>query len=713
VTADEHSGGNQARFVASIVLTVLAGLLVLTGAIALYAREEIADSESAADRAVRSLERDEVREVLARVIVADVIERSSPDLVAYRPLLESAVEAALDTRAFKVAFRRAVVQAHIFVTGGGESVILDLVDAASVLRAALQSMSPDVARRVPLDESTLRQIRERTFVADVVQATERIRLLGIVLPVIALLTLAAAVAIAPNRRSAVIRVSLAVAGAGFLLAAALALIRVPVEGVEGTLSITDEEATAAVEGIVHAFLDDLGNWGLFLAGLGLVVSAAYASVLRTFDATSWAVRLRTFVLHPPTRRARLARAVLALLLGLFAVWSPLEAVKLLVFVAAAFLLFFGTSELLALIEPPGAREAAARARTKQVWIGAVAAGVVLVVGAGAAAVVLTQDRGAGESLDRRRGPLTCLGSRELCDRRLNEVVLAGTHNSMAAADETGWVIANQRYGIRRQLQDGIRFFLIDAHYGVPSPEGTVRTDLEAEGTDQNRVVKALDPAAVAALERLGTSLGLGSLEGERAVYLCHTLCELGATSAVEALSDVRRFLEREPGEVVVLLMESAVTEQDLEQTFEEAGLLDLVAALDRSRPLPTLRELAEEGTRLVVLNEDPPSGDIAWIHDGFSLIQDTPLGAGSTSSCAPSRGSRDSPLFAVNDWVDRGPPPVEANRRVQTREALLRRIRSCERYRGLAVNLIAVDHYDQGELVEVVRDLNRERAGRP
>jgi hypothetical protein len=713
VTAAEHSGGNQARFVASIALTVVAGLLVLTGAIALYAREEIADSESAADRAVRSLERDEVREVLARVIVADVIERSAPDLVAYRPLLESAVESALDTRAFKVAFRQAVIQAHAFVTGGGESVILDLVDAASVLRAALQSMSPDVARQVPLDESTLRQIRQRAFVADIVQATERVRFLGIVLPVIALLTLAAAVAIAPHRRSAVVRVSLAVAGAGFLLAAALSLIRVPVEGVEGTLSITDEEAGAAVEGILHAFLDDLGNWGLFLAGLGLVVSAAYASVLRTFDATSWAVRLRAFALHPPTRRARLARGVAALLLGLFAVWSPLEAVKLIVFLTAAFLLFYGTSELLALVEPRGAREAAAGVRVKRVWIGAVAAGLFLVVAAGAAAVVLAQDRGAGESLDRPDGPLTCVGSRELCDRRLNEVVLAGTHNSMAAADEPGWVIANQRYAISRQLEDGIRFFLIDAHYGVPGSEGTVRTDLEAEGTDQNRVVKALDPAAVAALGRLGTSIGLGSLEGDRAVYLCHTLCELGATNAVEALSDVRRFLEHEQGEVVVLLMESAVTEQDLEETFEQAGLLDFVATLDRSAPLPTLRELAEEGTRLLVLNEDPPSGDIAWIHDGFSFIQNTPLGPVSTSSCAESRGTRDSPLFAVNDWVDSEPPPVEANRLVQTREALLRRIRRCERDRGLPVNLIAVDHYDQGELVEVVRDLNRERASQP
>ena len=66
----------------------------------------------------------------------------------------------------------------------------------------------------------------------------------------------------------------------------------------------------------------------------------------------------------------------------------------------------------------------------------------------------------------------------VCGKRLDEVVLAATHNSYAASDEPGWYFANQRRGIARQLEDGVRAFLIDVHYGVaPSGGGPVRTDL--------------------------------------------------------------------------------------------------------------------------------------------------------------------------------------------------------------------------------------------
>ena len=60
------------------------------------------------------------------------------------------------------------------------------------------------------------------------------------------------------------------------------------------------------------------------------------------------------------------------------------------------------------------------------------------------------------------------------------MVFAGTHNSFSAADSPGWFIANQRHTIRRQLEDGIRLFLIDPHWGVEAGKGKVRTDFGAE-----------------------------------------------------------------------------------------------------------------------------------------------------------------------------------------------------------------------------------------
>ena len=49
--------------------------------------------------------------------------------------------------------------------------------------------------------------------------------------------------------------------------------------------------------------------------------------------------------------------------------------------------------------------------------------------------------------------------------RLDEVVLAGTHNSMAASAD-GWLAARQTGGVGAQLAGGVRAFLLDLHYGV-------------------------------------------------------------------------------------------------------------------------------------------------------------------------------------------------------------------------------------------------------
>jgi hypothetical protein len=304
---------------------------------------------------------------------------------------------------------------------------------------------------------------------------------------------------------------------------------------------------------------------------------------------------------------------------------------------------------------------------------------------------------------------TCNGYAELCDRRLGEVAFPGTHNSMSAADTRGWLLANQRRAIPRQLQDGIRLFLIDPHYGVRDSSGRVRTDFAAERQGLNRVSSKLTPQAVAALGRLGGQLGLGNLKGgKREVWLCHSVCELGATRMVDALRDIRRFLDRNPGEVVIIFDEDYVSEEDLDKTYRQAGLHPYLAELDRFKPLPTLRELIREDKRVVVFTERIPSGEYLWNHDGFSFIQDTPLGATRPSEfkCDRNRGQSDSPVLMVNNWIDRFPPQITDNRKVLRRQFIERRARRCARERGLPVSLIASDFYDQGRLVDAVRELN-------
>ena len=133
--------------------------------------------------------------------------------------------------------------------------------------------------------------------------------------------------------------------------------------------------------------------------------------------------------------------------------------------------------------------------------------------------------------------------------------------------------------------------------------------------------------------------------------------------------------------------------------------------LERGAPLPTLGELVRENRRVIVFTERDADGTVPWYLDGFSFVQDTPLGATEPDqlSCKLNRGEADSPLLMLNHWADVFPPRRGPNAAFQTGEEIVGRAHRCANRRGLPVSLIAVDHYDLGELLPSVEKLNRER----
>jgi hypothetical protein len=301
----------------------------------------------------------------------------------------------------------------------------------------------------------------------------------------------------------------------------------------------------------------------------------------------------------------------------------------------------------------------------------------------------------------------CNGSRALCGKRLDEVVFPATHNSYAAADEPGWLFANQRLGIERQLRDGIRAFLIDIHWGAPdASSGLVRTDFQAEGTDRNKVARELGPEALRAADALVGRAGVGRPTTEPRPYLCHTLCEIGSEPLEEQLQLFSDFLRENRREVVILFVEPYVPVEETEHAMEATGLLEQAAELSIDEPLPTLGELIRATTRLIVLSEED-GGARPWYLPGFEFAQDTPLGAERPSelSCARFRGDADSPFFLLNHWIDTFPPSPSRNRPIGGR-FLERRVGRCERARGLRPNLLAVDFYERSDVIDVAGRLN-------
>jgi hypothetical protein len=691
----------------SLALIALAVILALASLATGYVKRELAEPEAFAARSVDALRSEEVREVIAEQVAVEMLERGSPDLVASRPLVLTAVEAVLETDQFARVLRRAAVTAHAVLMRGDRDVIVELEEANDVLVPAVESVSPELARQLPTELSPrIAEIRGSDAATWAVRVADGATTAALPLLVVALAAFGLAVAYAPDRRRAGGAAGLALAvGAGVGLGAMGALRAQVLSHAEQLGVLSDEDARAAAGAAWDALAGGLEQWLLVVGIAGLAVAAGAVLAERGVDRSA-ALRRASDVVAG----ARLAPA-LSMLRGLaLAALGALILLEVEPVFAAVILVVGGTLVLLGLAEllsMAGGTARTPRLGARRRRRAAAASAAALAAGAAVAVALLS---GGGPPTPPAEGEISaCNGLPELCDRRLDEVVLSGTHNSMAAADRPGWFFANQVRPIPRQLRDGIRLLMIDPHYGVVDSQGRVRTDLRAEGTDRNRVARRLGAEAVGVAERLAGRLALVPTEGDREIFLCHTLCELGAERMSSTLDEIRGFLERNRFEVLVVLLESSVDAHDVEHEVEEADLAPYLTTLRRGDPLPTLRGMIASGRRLVILSEGD-GGDAPWHQPGFVFLQDTKIDSllESPTACLPNRGTRENPILLMNHWIDRFPPPLGENRDLTQRRALMRRVRSCRRLRGRAPNLIAVDFYDRGDVVDVARELNRD-----
>ncbi|HYH58360.1 MAG TPA: hypothetical protein VD790_03965 [Thermoleophilaceae bacterium] len=706
------------RRVSARGLLVAASVALLLGAVTLYVRGAILDPHEFADRATATLEDRQVRQVVSNRIVDQSIEQGSAELIQARPLLEAAVAGALDTGAFQAIFRRASENVHtlLFERDRG-SIVLDLADAGIVVVTALKAIAPKLAKEVPRDvEGALIDLSDRQFATELLDVAGRIRFLGIALPLLALILFAASMVVATDRRRNVVEGGIAVAIVAALVVVGLIVARAIVLG-----NIEDPDSRDAAAAAWDAFFGDLRTLALGAGALGIVFAATAASVIARDEVEDWVVRFRRIVTtQPQTRLWRLARALGIAAISLFAILRPEAAVEVAVVIAGGYGLFFGVGELLQVVAPPrrgglGSRDIDVDidmpdiSRRAFVIAGVVAIGVVVT-----AVAIASEDEAPPQVVARPDRQVTvCNGHGELCERPLNQVVFAGTHNSMSAADERGWYLAGHRGGIAAQLDYGVRALLIDTHYGIRDGEGNVRTDLEREGTNRAKIVEAVGEDGVAAAERLVGRVGFGALEGDVGIYMCHVLCELGATPLADGLTAIRTFLDEHPDEFVILFIQDAVSAPDTAAMFDRAGLTRYAYSHARTEPWPSLGELIGADRRLLVLAEENARDGPAWYHEGFDLTQETPYrfnslaALGRPESCRRNRGSAYSPLFLMNHWIERPNPSPSLAAKANDRDLLVRRARRCARARSLLPTIVAVDFYDEGGLLGAVDELNR------
>lgn len=707
------------RTLGAALLILLGTLLSLEGVIYLWADDTIFNSSHFAATAVRAAKTPAVKTEISRVLVDQAV-KAQPDLLTIRPLIETVIETILSTPAFNRLFVPAVRELHRAVfESNRHNYALDLSNGLTVAISGLRTVNPQLADQIPPDVKTgLVKFGQGTTLADTTQTLDNAHTAMFALGVLGILLLVAAVGVAHNRRTALIAIGVSLTVGALLLFLALGV------GRQVLVRQIDTDSTAAAAGaIFDTFTARLTTW-LWLVGIfGVVLAAAASATVRTEGAGEQLERLRRTGSATLARRwTRLALAAVAVALGAALLVVPGVTLSLLARAAGLLVLYVAGAELLRLSGLTSAaprvqrtRREQARALGRSSLVRFSAAGallIVLFVGGTALwlnrSAISAQDVAAADD-----GPQKCNGFVELCDRTLDQVAFAGTHNSQSAADVPGFYFAEQLHGVGSQLDAGVRALLMKTHYGIETKKG-VLTDLARETEQEHQeLVANLGPEGEAAVERLAASIGQAPKNAEAEPYLCHGFCELGAVYLDDALTDINDFLDQNPNEVVIIFFGDYVTPDDTEDAFIRTGLIDRVYTHKPGAPWPTLRQLIDLDQRVVVLSEhigNAPKPD--WYHDGWSLAQDTPYTFSSPAqlqddaSCAANRGQPDAPLFLINHWIQSQTPSQQDAKTVNAYDFLMGRVRRCQQLRGKFPNIVAVDFSEIGDLFKVVNTLN-------
>ena len=697
---------NQLRRLVVTVCGVACIVGMLSGVILTYASRVILNAGMFSNRVAESLGEPPVARVVAGQIT-DQILKYRRDLTPFRPIVLGTVQQIIASAPFRAVVRQAALKLHPAILGGAESLSLNLGDLRIVVQQALATL-PGLQAKLPEQARFIVGSNEgwpagHTFLR-VIRLWKRMGRRGPIYLALGILAGAIGFFLTRRRDSYLLRL-----GLGLTITALLVGVLARFGGQIFAGFAHSETTSDLLRGLWPVFLGPLVLRMLILGGLGITLIASATSLLEAIDpmallASLW-LRAR---LRPARPGAVILRGLLLLSGGILIALHPREAMEIGAVLAGGVVFFIGIQDVFTTAMRFARSSSKMDARTvkrKHSWVWAGAAIVVLaglVVGG-----VMLLARDSGSPAFAPPTVIACNGSPLLCDRRLNEVVFPTTHNSMSAADIANWMFPQQERGIREQLEDGIRGFLIDVHYGEPVA-GRIKTILDTEVNSRAKYEAVLGKTGMEAAMRIHNRL-VGKPEGPEEVYLTHGFCELGSTRFVDALKDVKDFLDENPHEVlIIVIQDEGVKPTDVAACFEKSGLEDLVYKGQVTPPWPTLADMIEKNERVVVFAENHAEG-VPWYHVMTDVIQETPYSFHSPAefSNRPNRGGTNGSLLLMNHWIETAPASLPSNAKiVNAYDVLLKRARQCRRQRGMLPNLVAVDFYRTGDLFKVVRALN-------
>ncbi|MGV1004743.1 MAG: hypothetical protein ACOYEV_08225 [Candidatus Nanopelagicales bacterium] len=650
------------------------------------------------------------------LLVGGAAVDADPDLIAIRPAIEGAAGSALGSAALDGSFQAAMRSAHAALTAeGSEATVLTLADLGAAITVGIKRFFPDLARQLPPDLAmTLAQVGgQEGLAARIIPLVSWAKRLALGLPLAALLAVIAGVWAAPRRRVALIRLGWLITGAGLFLGLvclgmAIAARAWPTRDASGAIiSAGLRVLTPAL--VVRAVVTVLIG-GLIVAGAG--------ALLPQFSLHGQLQQARRLVAWRPRQLwAELLRALAIIGIGVLAILFPTVTAQLLAIVAGLVVFFLGIAELDRVAERYVASDRSQIAEASEelsrpaggLWVIPLAAGVAIAVLIGLVLMPgAVPQLGTSEAAGVVTDPDACNGNVELCDKAYSEVAFPSTHNSMAAADEKGWYLAEQPTGIVNSLDDGIRVLLVDTWYGQTTKSGSVITAPRSLAAAEKELANDFGDDVVGSLQRTIDRIRREPGVGPEEPFFCHTVCEIGATKVLPVFHGVRKWMDEHPREVITWFIQDMVTPQDTAKLFADSGLADLAYTHQVGQPWPTLRELIDSGKRMVVLMENRSGGtEYPWLMAGFEQAQDTPFKFATAAdfNCDHLRGPADAPILLVNHWLASFGHLVTNAEKVNARAVLQPRVQQCQKTRQHP-NYIAVNWYNLGDLFAVVDELN-------
>ncbi len=706
----------MARKAAAAILVPLAAVALALALVTGYANRAIFDSDQFANRATAALQETAVENKVADAITDDVVLKAQQDLIGLRPVIHTVAGTIIESAQFRSLFRGAVADVHAALFNQDQdTATLALADVGTLLTDALKKVGPK--QQIPVIGGRIPRIKIHIEVGQgFIKVVERLHKLEIITPLLLVLGIvcgAGGIALAPDRRRAIVRGGIAAAAVGVVLLLAYHV------GRAALLHQVPPSSRAAAGGVWDAFLDDLRTALFIFTGAGAVIAAAAASLIRPVEVAAPLRRAWALIETTPERTwARALRAIAFVVAGIVVITDHAFVLELAFLLLGLYIVYIGVAEILRLITPAHPEERPMQ-RRHLIEAGIASAVVVVTIGVAGTAYV------TGGALNAEGDVAgTCNGFKALCGRPFDDVALPATHNSMSAATESGWLFANQAQSIPSQLDDGIRALLWDTYYGRETPDGHVKTVLT--GFDNEKRKQYVDElgrefvdAALRIRDRLPEFEGGG---GPASIYLCHRFCETGALPLSQALSEVRDFLVTHPTQVLVIVNEDYVKPKDYVAEVRQAGLEPFVYKGSTTK-WPTLGQMVSSNQRLVLLAEKHGGGGASWYHPAYEgIVQETPYTfADSTqlddpskvgASCAPNRGGRRGSIFLLNNFITNGPAPrPSVAEKVNNFRPLLYRARLCERIRHAFPNLLAVDFSTAGDVVRVADALNHVAGG--